>query len=71
MTAETKPKSKAGSIGAALIIIAVIIGVFAMAFHFVNEQQKALDEGCEPLTWNSWGIAASYRCPEGVDINND
>lgn len=48
-----------------IIALIIFLALMAYVWNAFQDQGKMLDDGCKPLTWNSWGLATAMECPQG------
>lgn len=70
---KPKPKPKRTAlIGGIIFVSLILILIFGLIFWWVSsvfdKQGRALEAGCTIESFNSWGMATSYMCPEGYEV---
>jgi hypothetical protein len=56
------------STAAISLVVMIIIIVFAFGFIYAAQQHDVdlMNQGCEPITWNQFGVVSLWSCPAGV-----
>jgi len=54
------------NIGAVIAVFLIIVIIVWAYMYYKGEQQKLLDKGCIPETWDSFGFGRIWSCPAGV-----